>query len=166
MIGDTPGEDLVDLMAKPQPALEKALVNATKKGLISVWSNFKRLLATASDPFFRKEMGERYYNPESLVNGCIVWGLATVLSTLTHLLSPFQRSEDVAAIIAMGGIFSGVGLCALCFVWGFESINQAFYYRVAPVRLCDGFSARRLGSATTKRSGVSNEIEPVILVGY
>jgi len=39
-------------------------------------------------------------------------------------------------------------------------------WRVAPVRLCDGFAARRLGSATTKRSGVSNEIEPVILVGY
>jgi len=39
-------------------------------------------------------------------------------------------------------------------------------YRVAPVRLCDRFPARRLGSATTKRSGVSNEIEPVILVGY
>jgi hypothetical protein len=37
---------------------------------------------------------------------------------------------------------------------------------VAPVRLCDGFVARRLGSATTKRSGDSNEIEPVILVGY
>ena len=33
-------------------------------------------------------------------------------------------------------------------------------------RLCDGFAARRLGSATTKRSGDSNEIEPVILVGY
>ena len=38
--------------------------------------------------------------------------------------------------------------------------------RVAPVRLCDRFAARRLGSATTKRSGDSNEIEPVILVGY
>jgi hypothetical protein len=38
--------------------------------------------------------------------------------------------------------------------------------RVAPVRLCDGFAARRLGSPTTKRSGDSNEIEPVILVGY
>jgi hypothetical protein len=38
--------------------------------------------------------------------------------------------------------------------------------RVAPVRLRDGFVARRLGSATTKRSGDSNEIEPVILVGY
>jgi hypothetical protein len=38
--------------------------------------------------------------------------------------------------------------------------------RVAPVRLCDGLAARRLGSATTKRSGDSNEIEPVILVGY
>ena len=37
---------------------------------------------------------------------------------------------------------------------------------VDPVRLCDGFAARRLGSAITKRSGVSNEIEPVILVGY
>ena len=38
-------------------------------------------------------------------------------------------------------------------------------HRVAPVRLCDGLTARRLGSATTKRSGDSNEIEPVILVG-
>jgi hypothetical protein len=32
------------------------------------------------------------------------------------------------------------------------------YYRVAPVRLCDRFVPRRLGSATTKRSGDSNEI--------
>ena len=38
--------------------------------------------------------------------------------------------------------------------------------RVAPVRLCDGFVGRRLGSATTKRSGDRHEIEPVILVGY
>jgi|ERR1035438_2345495 carbonic anhydrase len=30
--------------------------------------------------------------------------------------------------------------------------------RVAPVRLCDRFVPRRLGSATTKRSGDSNEI--------
>jgi hypothetical protein len=37
---------------------------------------------------------------------------------------------------------------------------------VVPVRLCDGFVVRRLGSATTKRSGDSHEIEPVILVGY
>jgi|GEM_PF-4864911 transposase-like protein len=38
--------------------------------------------------------------------------------------------------------------------------------RVTPVRLCDRFAPRRLGSATTKCSGDSNEIEPVILVGY
>ncbi len=38
--------------------------------------------------------------------------------------------------------------------------------RVPSVRLCDRFAPRRLGSATTKRSGVSNEIEPVNLVGY
>ena len=37
---------------------------------------------------------------------------------------------------------------------------------VAPVRLCDFIAVRRLGSATTKRSGDSHEIEPVILVGY
>jgi hypothetical protein len=37
---------------------------------------------------------------------------------------------------------------------------------VAPVRLCDFIAVRRLGSATTNRSGDSNEIEPVILVGY
>jgi hypothetical protein len=44
--------------------------------------------------------------------------------------------------------------------------NPTTVKRVAPVRLRDGFVARRLGSATTKRSGDSNEIEPVILVGY
>ena len=38
--------------------------------------------------------------------------------------------------------------------------------RVAPVRLCDGLAARRLVSATTKRSEDSNEIEPINLVGY
>jgi len=53
----------------------------------------------------------------------------------------------------------------------FDAINQTAQaelsaYGVAPVRLCDGFVGRRLGSATTKRSGDSNEIEPVILVGY
>ena len=37
---------------------------------------------------------------------------------------------------------------------------------VPSVRLCDRFAPRRLGSATTIRSGVSNEIEPVNLVGY
>jgi hypothetical protein len=42
--------------------------------------------------------------------------------------------------------------------------GQAHKHRVASVTLCDGFAARRLGSATTKRSGDSNEIEPVKLL--
>jgi hypothetical protein len=50
--------------------------------------------------------------------------------------------------------------------WTVRRYQQRFAHRVAPVRWCDGFVGRRLGSATTKRSGDSNEIEPVILVGY
>src|ERR1017187_3954862 len=44
--------------------------------------------------------------------------------------------------------------------------GAAAVMRVAPVRLRDRFAALRLGSPATKRSGDSNEIEPVILVGY
>jgi hypothetical protein len=42
-----------------------------------------------------------------------------------------------------------------------QGIFQSFIpvvLRVAPVRLCDRFVPRRLGSATTKRSGDNNEI--------
>ena len=47
----------------------------------------------------------------------------------------------------------------------FEASVQS-HFRVPSVRLCDRFAPRGLGSASTKRSGDSNEIEPVILVGY
>jgi hypothetical protein len=47
-----------------------------------------------------------------------------------------------------------------------ELTRQNQIYSVAPVRLCDPLVPRRLGSATTKRSGDSYEIEPVIPGGY
>ena len=53
----------------------------------------------------------------------------------------------------------------LFFTLNYDTVLEQFFC-VAPVRLCDGFVAWRLGSATTKRSGDSNEIEPDILVGY
>jgi len=46
-----------------------------------------------------------------------------------------------------------------------EILVSRFLSGVAPVKLCDGLAARRLGSATTRRSGDSYEIEPLILVG-
>ncbi len=49
---------------------------------------------------------------------------------------------------------------------GFYCVLPNVSEGVASVRLCDGFLPRLLGSAPTKRSGDSNEIESFILVGY
>ena len=79
------------------------------------------------------------------------------------LTNELARAKDNAERVLLrhyykyGSVLVGLGLLQ-------EAKRRKLITGVASVRLCDGFAARRLGSATTKRSGVSNEIEPVILV--
>ena len=69
--------ELEDMMSAIGGPLQKAMINLgtkiAKKELFELWNNFKRLLATASDPFFRKDMGERYFNAGSVTNGILLW---------------------------------------------------------------------------------------------
>jgi hypothetical protein len=69
-------------------AFENAVNAFNKKGAAIIFNKFKLFLSTASDPFFRKDMGERYFSHESLVGGVGIWILATIIA----LVLPDVRS--------------------------------------------------------------------------
>lgn len=71
-------DELVHMMAKPEAMLNNAVSNFTKKAAATVWGKFKRQLSTASEPFLRKNMGERYLSRDALIGGAAIWFWATV----------------------------------------------------------------------------------------
>jgi hypothetical protein len=73
---------------KPEALFDNALNSLGKKTAASVWGKFKRQLSTATQPFFRKDMGERYLSSGSLSGGAMLWGVAT----LAALMLPGLRS--------------------------------------------------------------------------
>lgn len=86
--GTMGGDALVGLFDKPNKMFENALSSLTKKTASTAWGKFKKQLATASEPIFRKDMGERYLSSANLYGGCLIWAL----TTLAALSSPSLRS--------------------------------------------------------------------------
>lgn len=70
----------MDLMEKPKAILDNALRILAKKTASSFFNKFKRFLSTATEPFFRKDMGERYLDAGSLNGGAIIWAGATLVA--------------------------------------------------------------------------------------
>ena len=99
-------EAFKDMMAQPEAVFDNALNSLTKKTAASVWGKFKRQLSTASQPFFRKDMGERYLSSGSLAGGAMLWGLATFVA----LMLPVLRSAAsplcyLAGLYRLGMLF-------------------------------------------------------------
>jgi hypothetical protein len=92
------GDELVDMMAKPGAMFDNALSNFTKKTATTFFGKFKRQLSTASEPFFRKEMGERYFGGENLVGGAAIWFGVTCFV----LMFPSFRSTTTPIFNLMG----------------------------------------------------------------
>jgi hypothetical protein len=89
-----------DMTLKPEALYDNALNSLTKKTAASVWGKFKRVLSTASQPFFRKDMGERYLSSGSLSGGAMLWGIATCIA----LALPGVRSA-AAYLCAFAGLY-------------------------------------------------------------
>jgi hypothetical protein len=88
-----------DMLVKPEAVFDNALNSLTKKTAASVWGKFKRQLSTASELFFRKDMGERYLSNNSLFSGAVIWAMATLIA----LALPGLRSA-AAYLCAFAGL--------------------------------------------------------------
>jgi hypothetical protein len=58
----------------------KTIKDFNKKAAGAVMGKFKRIMATASDPFFRRDLGERYFISDAGSGATMMWIGATVLS--------------------------------------------------------------------------------------
>lgn len=121
--------ELEDMMSAIGGPLQKAMINLgtkiAKKELFELWNNFKRLLATASDPFFRKDMGERYFNAGSVTNGILLWMLGAIISTALSLLYP----PAFRVLLILGTWITGITMVVFHFRFGRESILKMAQYR-------------------------------------
>lgn len=77
---------MIELNNVPEIPLSKefdrALSAFNKKAAGIMIPKFLKALSTASEPFFRKNMGERHFGANELAGGFGLWGAATLLSAM------------------------------------------------------------------------------------
>jgi hypothetical protein len=117
---------------------DNALASFTKKGAATFFGKFKRQLSTASEPFFRKDMGERYLSAESLFGGAAIWFVATCLAlAVPEVRSAASLLCDVAGLYRLGRLSHHWlptllvgGALVFCHIkFGWESIMVMARYR-------------------------------------
>jgi hypothetical protein len=126
------------MTVKPEAVFDSALNSLTQKTAATVWGKFKRQLSTASEPFFRKDMGERYLSKDSLYGGAVIWAFATLIA----LGLPMFRSAagmlcDIAGIYRLAPLFhhwlptllTGGALVYYHITFGRESMTLMEKYR-------------------------------------
>ncbi len=100
---------------------------------------FKQHLATASEPFFRKDMGERYLSSESLYGSAIIWmvatGVALAIPTVRSaglLLCNFTELPSVEPLFHhwLPTVLASVAFVFFHIEFGRESIALMAKYRV------------------------------------
>jgi hypothetical protein len=131
-------DDLSQMMDKPGAVMDNALNAMTKKAASTFWGKFKKQLSTASEPLFRKDMGERYLPAGNLQCGCLIWILATAIALC------FPSCRSAAAILckalhwgSLASVFqfwlftlaTGAMLASANFAYGNESIALMAKYR-------------------------------------
>jgi len=76
-----------------------AIDNYSKKAAGLYVSKFSKALDTAVEPFFRKQMGERYFDGQAAAGGAIVWIVGTIASSFNGLwLSPIASHHNFDAL--------------------------------------------------------------------
>jgi len=121
-------DELVELMKKPEAMLNNAISTVGKKTAASLWVSFKRMLATASDPFFRKDMGERYFSLENQFSGIVVWIIGTLASCGMHAIGGGSQNKT-AVLLTTACLGTGFALVALHWIWGRESLSKMRQFR-------------------------------------
>ena len=164
-------DDLGALTSELITPLEKQIRALNLKAAGAAWGWFKRSLGTASEPFFRKEMGERYFGNENLGSGIALWILASLAVKVTAFLGPFASAGDFicrAAQLPRLELFfriypvvflPGALLCLFYIIWGGESINSMEKYRTKGV-------AYHTMSRGTPRWGKKQSIVAAGIVGF
>jgi hypothetical protein len=125
------GNDLVELMENPKAMLDNAISGITQKAATSLWADFKRLFANAAtDIFFRKDMGERYFSGESLIGGVALWIIGTAASTIFYFsFSALLGSQAFAGLLILGCLSTGSSLVVSQCILGWENIVKMAKYR-------------------------------------
>ena len=132
-------EALMEGIGKPiRKAVTKLGTQMAKQSALRLWNDFKRMIATASEPFFRKEMGERYFGAENLIGGFGVWVIGTMLSTFLYVFcfvfgAVFLQNTELLVIWIPGSICTGGAMALFFFILGTESINRIAQFRAQGV---------------------------------
>jgi hypothetical protein len=82
-------------------AAQKSINQMNKKAALAVMSSFKRALSTASEPFFRKGLGERYFTSESHDGGMQVWFVGTIASGVIAWMGMGTIAGRLAELIGL-----------------------------------------------------------------
>jgi len=119
------GIDLSHVIEIPGAAqFEKAVNSWSKKVMMSMWADVKRYLTTASEPFHRKRMGERYYSSEALAGGVTIWILGSIGTCLLVFPLGFLGVE-AAGHLMLTSLMTGGAMAVFTAVFGFDSIGAA-----------------------------------------
>lgn len=137
MTGDSNSDDIAQLTEKLIGPLENKINELTKKTFKSFWQEFQYHMATASEPFFRKEMGERYFSSTNLFVGTSVWAGGTLLAmSFSFIRSPFTYIsavgfENFSRFLGSGFVTFLVGavMVGLSLYWGTENLRKMLAYR-------------------------------------
>lgn len=130
-------DDIEQLTSKLISPLENKVNDLTKKTAITFWKRFKMTMAVASEPFFRKNMGERYFSFSNLFNGVVAWGIGSWAACWLGLVacSPvaaflnnngFHFIGQVAPYIAL---LVGLIMSVLYIRFGLQGLNLMNEYR-------------------------------------
>jgi hypothetical protein len=101
--------------------VDKALMGLIKGGVIGggkraaaeIGSGIKRMLAGGTEPFFRREMGERHLAHNIISYGMFLWFLTTIATLFTGSLIGWflpERFRGVAEMFMVVGVVLSVGV--------------------------------------------------------
>jgi hypothetical protein len=131
MIADEP-RNPAGIGVELNKTLDKSMVDFNLKALAMLGTIFYKPLATASDPFFRKKMGERYFTGFSMVMGGILWLVAGRLSGWTDsLLQVFAATVNCVPLFRFAtwlnehNFGSVISLCVAAIFFGLAKLNLA-----------------------------------------
>ena len=116
---------------------EKAVNDFNRKAISTMWNDFKKALAKASEPFHRKEMGERYFTMENCFQGAGVWVIATFVTCLPSIL--FGGSENVLMLhMTVGGAMTcaafALGVTDMATMQRYRAEGKTYHSRSRGVR--------------------------------
>jgi len=123
-------------------SLDRQILNFNYKAIGFLATIFMKPLATASDPFFRINMGERYFTHISHGLGTILWGVATWLTYLSEdKMASIAREfhfDSLASLLQEGAqihvpFWTAVGMMVLFFIVGSFSVGANYYRQVKGV---------------------------------